>query len=228
MSIRGYYIMSEVRIIKTGDLPGLETTVTELETTVRERVNNGLLPDWEIKYHVEDYGMIEPFSNELVRINEVGEKVISYGLSSYGYDIRLGNKFKIFTNINNAVVDPKADDPKAYVEVESDTIIIPPNSFILAHSLERFKMPDDVLGLVTSKSTYARNGNICIATPLEPGWEGYITLEFANTTPTAIKMYAGEGCAQVLFIKSARCDVSYADRGGKYMNQPAEPVPGKA
>lgn len=198
------------------------------ETNYRLNVQSGLLPDWEISHRSITDGMIEPFVGSLVRVNEQGEKVISYGLSSYGYDIRLGNKFKIFTNVNNAVVDPKQDDPRAYVEVESDTIIIPPNSFILAHSVERFKIPSDVLGLVMSKSTYARNGNVCIATPLEPGWEGYITLEFANTTPTAIKMYAGEGCAQVLFMKSTECDVSYADRGGKYMNQPAEPVTGKA
>lgn len=197
------------------------------ENTIR-RIETGLLPDYEIEMHVEEHGMISPFENKLIREDSEGNKVISYGLSSYGYDIRLGNKFKIFTNVNNAIVDPKQDDPKAYVEVESDTIIIPPNSFILAHSMERFKIPRDVSALVTSKSTYARNGNVCIATPLEAGWEGYVTLEFANTTPTAIKMYAGEGCAQVLFFKSFPCKTSYADRGGKYMNQPAEPVPGKA
>lgn len=153
------------------------------------------------------------------------KKIVSYGLSSYGYDLRCGNKFKIFTNVNSTVIDPKKFDEKSFVEFEGDICIIPPNSFVLCASLERIKMPKDVTGVVLGKSTYARTGISCLATPLEAGWEGYVTLEFANTTPLPAMLYAGEGCCQVLFFKgSIPCEVSYADRGGKYNNQAAGPV----
>lgn len=159
----------------------------------------------------------------------IKEKIISYGTSSYGYDLRCGHKFKIFSNINAAIVDPKGLDPQSFVDVEvqndGDYIIVPPNGFALTYSLEHIKMPKDVTGVVLGKSTYARTGLICIATPLEAGWEGYVTLEFANSTPLPMKLYAGEGCCQVLFHRGAvQCEVSYADRNGKYMNQPAEVV----
>lgn len=152
------------------------------------------------------------------------KKVISFGLSSYGYDFRLGNKFKIFTNVNNSIVDPKNFDTSAFVDFEGDVCIIPPNSFVLASTLEKVNMPRNVTGVVLGKSTYARCGISCLATPLEAGWSGHVTLEFANTTPLPAKLYAGEGCCQVVFYAGEAPLVSYADRGGKYMNQAAEPV----
>lgn len=191
------------------------------------KTSTGLMPDNQITYFAEKEDMIVPFSSELIRVDEDGGNVISYGLSSYGYDVRLGNKFKIFTNVNNSLIDPKNIDVNAFINVEGDYIIIPPNSFILAYSLEKIKMPDHVTGLVLSKSTYARAGINCLATPLEPGWEGHITLEYSNNTNLPVKMYAGEGCCQVLFFAANPCDVTYEDRSGKYMNQPAEPVIGK-
>lgn len=188
----------------------------------------GLMPDNQIRHFALNHNMIEPFTDGLVRESDLGEGIISYGLSSYGYDIRLGNKFKVFTNVNTTVVDPKAIDKTAFIDIETDVIIIPPNSFILAYSLEKIKMPANAAAIVLSKSTYARAGVICLATPLEPEWEGHVTLEFANTTNLPVKMYAGEGCCQILFLASNPCDTTYADRGGKYMHQAAEPVLGKA
>lgn len=196
-------------------------------TSISFETMTGLMPDNQIDYYSVAHNMISPYYGKLIR-EESDKKVISYGLSSYGYDLRLGYKFKIFTNVNNCLVDPKEIDQKAFCEAEGDHIIIPPNSFILAHSLEKITMPPNVTGLVLSKSTYARAGINCLATPLEAGWSGYVTLEFANTTSLPVKMYAGEGCCQVLFFASHECDTTYADRGGKYMNQPAEPVLGKA
>lgn len=187
-----------------------------------------ILADYEIRELCNaDKPMISPFVNGQVRMSDVGDKVISYGLSSYGYDLRLGRNFKIFTNVNNCVIDPKNFSEKSFVDFEGDVCIIPPNSFVLAASAERIIMPDDVVGVVLAKSTYARCGISCLATPLEPGWEGYVTLEFANTTPLPAMLYAGEGSCQVLFFRGNVCEVSYASRQGKYQNQSAGPVTAK-
>jgi dCTP deaminase len=153
------------------------------------------------------------------------DKIVSYGTSSYGYDVRCADEFKIFTNINSTVVDPKNFDEKTFVDFKGDVCIIPPNSFALARTVERMKIPRNVLTVCLGKSTYARCGIIVNVTPFEPEWEGYVTLEFSNTTPLPAKIYANEGCAQVLFFKSDdTCEVSYADRGGKYQGQAAEVV----
>ncbi len=160
-------------------------------------------------------GMIEPFEEKLVR-----EGVISYGVSSYGYDMRVADEFKIFTNINNTIVDPKNFDPKSFVEFKGQACIIPPNSFALARSVEYFRIPRDVLVLCIGKSTYARCGIIVNVTPLEPMWEGFITIEISNTTPLPAKIYANEGIAQLIFLKAEEeCEISYADRKGKYQAQ---------
>ncbi len=175
----------------------------------------GLKSDRWIKKMVEEYRMIEPFCPELVSNGK-----ISYGLSSYGYDVRVDNKFKIFTNINSTIVDPKNFDNKSFVDVESDICIIPPNSFALAKSIEYFRIPRNVIVICIGKSTYARCGIIVNVTPLEPEWEGYITLEISNTTPLPAKIYAGEGLAQLLFFEADEpCEISYADRKGKYNKQ---------
>jgi dCTP deaminase len=153
------------------------------------------------------------------------QKIISYGTSSYGYDVRCADEFKVFTNINSTIVDPKDFDPNSFVNVKGDKCIIPPNSFALARTVEKFKIPRNVLTVCLGKSTYARCGIIVNVTPFEPEWEGYVTLEFSNTTPLPAVIYANEGCAQVLFFESDEvCDVSYKDRGGKYQNQPAEVI----
>ena len=171
-----------------------------------------------IKKMAEENGMIEPFCANQVRVNEAGNKVISYGTSSYGYDIRCANEFKIFTNINSTIVDPKNFDPKNFVEINANYCIIPPNSFALARTVEFFRIPRNVLTVCLGKSTYARCGIIVNVTPFEPEWEGYVTLEFSNTTPLPAKIYANEGVAQVLFFESdEECEISYKDRGGKYM-----------
>ena len=172
------------------------------------------------------HGMIEPFEAEQVRKNQLGHKVISYGTSSYGYDIRCANEFKIFTNINSTIVDPKDFNPKNFVEVHGDECIIPPNSFALARTVEYFRIPRNVLTICLGKSTYARCGIIVNVTPFEPEWEGYVTLEFSNTTPLPAKIYANEGVAQVLFFESDEsCNVSYKDRSGKYMGQVGVTLP---
>ena len=174
--------------------------------------------------------MISPFESSQCRYRKsglgVGEKVISYGLSSFGYDVRIANEFKIFTNVNSSIIDPKDFNPSSFVDFTGDVCIIPPNSFVLARSLEYFNMPNDVTGLVLGKSTYARCGLSCLATPLECGWSGHITLEFANTTPLPAKLYANEGAAQVLFFQgSSPASVTYADRAGKYQNQTGVTLP---
>ncbi|HLS21301.1 MAG TPA: dCTP deaminase [Paenalcaligenes sp.] len=170
-------------------------------------------------------GMIEPFAPEQVREVE-GQRVISFGTSSYGYDVRCAHEFKIFTNINSTIVDPKNFDEKSFVDYEGDVCIIPPNSFALARTMEYFRIPRDVLTICLGKSTYARCGIIVNVTPLEPEWEGYVTLEFSNTTPLPAKIYAGEGCAQMLFIGGhEECEVSYKDRGGKYQGQTGVTLP---
>ena len=171
-------------------------------------------------------GMIEPFEAGQIRTNEDGGKVISYGTSSYGYDVRCANQFKVFTNIHSATVDPKAFDERSFVDVESDYCIIPPNSFALARTVEYFRIPENVLTVCLGKSTYARCGIIVNVTPLEPEWEGHVTLEFSNTTPLPAKIYAGEGACQFLFLKGDRpCETSYKDRLGKYMGQRGVTLP---
>jgi dCTP deaminase len=172
-----------------------------------------------------DTGMIEPFESDQVRRVE-GARVISYGTSSYGYDVRCAGEFKIFTNINSAIVDPKNFDESSFVGVQSDVCIIPPNSFALARTVEYFRIPREVLVICLGKSTYARCGIIVNVTPLEPEWEGHVTLEFSNTTPLPAKIYANEGVAQMLFIGGDEvCETSYADRGGKYQGQRGVTLP---
>lgn len=180
--------------------------------------------NWIRKMALEQ-GMIEPFEEKLITQIE-GRRVISYGLSSYGYDLRVSREFKVFTNVFNAIVDPKAFDERSFVDMEADTCIIPPNSFALARSVEYFRIPREVITICLGKSTYARCGIIVNVTPFEPEWEGHVTLEISNTTPLPAKVYAGEGLAQVLFIKGEElCETSYADRGGKYMKQRGITVP---
>lgn len=169
---------------------------------------------WIKRMALED-GMIEPFEE-----NQVRQGVVSYGLSSYGYDIRVADEFKIFTNVHTAVVDPKHFDPRSFVDFHGDVCIIPPNSFALAKTVEYFRIPRDVLTICVGKSTYARCGLIVNVTPFEPEWEGFVTLEISNTTPLPAKIYANEGIAQVLFFQSDEpCATSYADKKGKYQNQ---------
>ncbi|CCD29281.1 Deoxycytidine triphosphate deaminase (dCTP deaminase) [Candidatus Glomeribacter gigasporarum BEG34] len=182
--------------------------------------------DQWIRRMAHAHGMIEPFEAEQVRVAPNGQKMISYGTSSYGYDIRCADEFKIFTNINSTIVDPKFFDEKSFVDFRGDVCIIPPNSFALARTVEYFRIPRDVLTLCVGKSTYARCGIIVNVTPFEPEWEGYVTLEFSNTTPLPAKIYANEGVAQVLFLESDEvCAVSYQDRGGKYQGQNGVTLP---
>lgn len=166
-------------------------------------------------------GMIEPFNE-----NQVREGVISYGVGSYGFDMRIADEFKIFTNINNTIVDPKNFDPKSFVEFKGDTCIIPPNSFVLGYSVEYFKIPRDVLVICLGKSTYARCGLVVNVTPLEPEWEGHVTIEVSNTTPLPAKIYANEGIAQLIFLGGSEpCQTSYADKAGKYQAQKGITLP---
>ena|ERR1700691_5031699 len=170
-------------------------------------------------------GMIEPFEAGQVRAVE-GQKIISYGTSSYGYDVRCAREFKIFTNINSTIVDPKNFDERSFVDVVGDSCLIPPNSFALARTVEFFRIPRNVLTICLGKSTYARCGVIVNVTPLEPEWEGHVTLEFSNTTPLPARIYANEGVAQMLFFESDEvCQTSYRDRGGKYMGQQGVTLP---
>ena len=170
-------------------------------------------------------GMIEPFAEQQVRRN--GERpVISYGVSSYGYDVRCANEFKVFTNIHSAVVDPKQFNSESFVSRTGDHCVIPPNSFALARTVEYFRIPRNVLTICLGKSTYARCGIIVNVTPLEPEWEGYVTLEFSNTTPLPAKIYANEGVAQMIFFQAEDvCETSYKDRGGKYQGQTGVTLP---
>ena len=178
-----------------------------------------------IRRMAEQARMIEPFAPDLVRTNDTG-RIVSYGTSSYGYDVRVANEFKIFTNINSTIVDPKDFDARNFVDFTGDVCIIPPNSFALARTVEYFRIPRSVLTVCLGKSTYARCGIIVNVTPLEPEWEGHVTLEFSNTTPLPAKIYAGEGCAQVLFFESDEiCETSYRDRGGKYQGQVGVTLP---
>ena len=174
-----------------------------------------------IKRMALDHGMIEPFVEGQVR-----ERVVSYGLSSYGYDIRVADEFKVFTNINTTVIDPKQFDPRSFVDIQSDLCIVPPNSFALARTIEYFRIPRDVLTICLGKSTYARCGIIVNVTPFEPEWEGTVTLEISNTTPLPAKIYANEGIAQVLFFQSDEpCEMSYKDKKGKYQAQVGVTLP---
>ena len=181
----------------------------------------GIMPDSWIREMSLTRGMIEPFIESQKR-----EGVISYGVSSYGYDARVSREFKIFTNVNSAVVDPKNFATDSFVDRETDVCIIPPNSFALARTVEYFRVPRDVLVICLGKSTYARCGIIVNVTPLEPEWEGHVTLEFSNTTPLPAKIYANEGACQFLFLQGNEpCEVSYADRRGKYMRQRGVALP---
>ena len=171
----------------------------------------------------ESHNMIEPFEPQQVRDDG---KVISYGTSSYGYDVRCASEFKVFTNINTTIVDPKNFDEKSFVNINADVCIIPPNSFALARTVEYFRIPRNILGIVSGKSTYARMGIVVNNTVIEPEWEGHITLEFSNTTPLPAKIYANEGVAQLLFLEADEvCEVSYRDRGGKYQGQTGVTLP---
>ncbi len=185
----------------------------------------GIMPDHWIREKSQNEAMIEPFVDGQVRyVND--EKIISYGLSSYGYDARLADEFMIFTNVDNAIVDPKEFNSKSFVERKGDVCVIPPNSFVLCRTVEYFKIPKDALVICLGKSTYARCGLIVNVTPLEPGWEGHVTLEISNTTPLPAKIYANEGVCQFLFFKgSSSCDVTYDARGGKYMGQKGVTLP---
>lgn len=181
----------------------------------------GVKPDNWIQRMALEEGMIEPFVNGQVR-----ENVISYGLSSYGYDIRVTDEFKIFTNVHSAIVDPKHFNPDSFVDYKGDVCIIPPNSFVLARTVEYFRIPRDILTICVGKSTYARCGLIVNVTPFEPEWEGYVTLEISNTTPLPARVYAYEGIAQVIFLSAdGLCDTSYADRKGKYQKQQGIAMP---
>src|SRR5512140_1383791 len=178
-----------------------------------------------IRRMAEQHGMIEPYEPGQVRFID-GHKIVSYGTSSYGYDIRCSDEFKLFTNINSTIVDPKNFDPNSFVDVKSDVCIIPPNSFVLARTLEYFRIPRSVLTICLGKSTYARCGIIVNVTPLEPEWEGHVTLEFSNTTTLPAKIYANEGVAQMLFFGGDEaCEVTYKDRGGKYQGQRGVTLP---
>lgn len=172
------------------------------------------------------HGMIEPYADGQVRMDENGQKLISYGVSSYGYDVRCAREFKVFTNVHSVIVDPKNFDSKSFIDIESDVCIIPPNSFALARTVEYFRIPRNVLTICLGKSTYARCGIIVNVTPLEPEWEGHVTLEFSNTTNLPARIYAGEGVAQMLFFESDEvCETSYKDRGGKYQGQTGVTLP---
>lgn len=181
----------------------------------------GVQPDTWIRQMALEHQMIEPFVDGQVR-----ENVISYGLSSYGYDIRVTDEFKIFTNVYSAIVDPKHFNSSSFVDFKGDVCVIPPNSFVLARTVEYFRIPRDILTICVGKSTYARCGLIVNVTPFEPEWEGYVTLEISNTTPLPAKVYAYEGIAQVIFLAAEEpCSISYADRNGKYQKQQGIAMP---
>jgi dCTP deaminase len=180
----------------------------------------GIKSDRWIRHMSATMNMIEPFEPDLVKTEADGKRVISYGTSSYGYDLRCANEFKIFTNVRGGIVDPKNFDKDCFVDHVGDYVDIPPNGFVLARTVEYLRIPRNTMTICLGKSTYARCGIIANPTPLEPGWVGYVTLEFSNTTPLPARVYANEGCAQVLFFTSPdECATSYADRGGKYQGQ---------
>lgn len=203
------------------------THPTDEENALRKALAMpGIKSDRWIRHMAETQEMIYPFEPHMVRLDNDGKKVISYGTSSYGYDIRCANEFKIFTNVHGGLVDPKNFDDSVFVNHVGDYVDIPPNGFVLARTVEYFKIPRNTLTICLGKSTYARCGIIVNVTPFEPEWEGYVTLEFSNTTPLKARIYANEGCAQVLFFTSSdECITSYADRGGKYQKQTGVVVP---
>lgn len=175
----------------------------------------GVKPDSWIRQMAKEHKMIEPFIDHQVR-----HDVISYGLSSYGYDIRVTDEFKIFTNVHSAIVDPKHFNPDSFIDYKGEVCVIPPNSFVLARTVEYFRIPRNVITICLGKSTYARCGLIVNVTPFEPEWEGYVTMEISNTTPLPARVYANEGIAQVVFMEADEvCEISYADRKGKYQRQ---------
>jgi dCTP deaminase len=186
----------------------------------------GIHADSWIRRQALEHKMIEPFAEAQVRHAADGQRVISYGISSYGYDLRVSDEFKVFTNVFSSVVDPKNFDERSFVDMKTDVCVVPPNSFALARSVEYFRIPRNILTVCLGKSTYARCGIIVNVTPFEPEWEGHVTLEISNTTPLPAKIYAHEGLAQVLFFEANEiCEVSYGDRGGKYMKQTGITVP---
>ena len=204
---------------------GIVRIVPDPSISRGQQVTMSIKSDRWIRRMAADHGMIEPFEPGQVREAD-GRKLVSYGTSSYGYDVRCADDFKIFTNINSAVVDPKHFDPASFVDVQGDSCIIPPNSFALARTVEYFRIPRNVLTICLGKSTYARCGIIVNVTPLEPEWEGHVTLEFSNTTPLPARIYANEGVAQFLFLESdEECETSYKDRGGKYQAQRGVTLP---
>ena len=180
-----------------------------------------------IRKMAQEQGMLDPFVDGQVKKDDSGNGVVSYGLSSYGYDVRCADEFKVFTNSRGStIVDPKDFSPNSFIDVKADSCVIPPNSFALARTVEYLKIPRNVLTICLGKSTYARCGIIVNVTPLEPEWEGHVTLEFSNTTPLPVKIYANEGVAQFLFFESDEvCETSYADRAGKYMKQRGVTIP---
>ncbi len=185
-----------------------------------------VMSDKWIREMATKHGMIEPFIDAQTKKTQKGEGLISFGVSSYGYDARVSDEFKVFTNVDSATVDPKDFSPKSFVDRKTDVCIVPPNSFVLARTVEYFRIPEDVLVICVGKSTYARCGIIVNVTPLEPGWEGHVTLEFSNTTPLPAKIYANEGACQFLFLKGNEpCEISYKSRAGKYMGQKGVTLP---
>ncbi len=179
-----------------------------------------------IRQKAEQEKMIEPFAEGQVRFTEGEKRAVSFGISSYGYDLRITDEFKVFTNVYNTIVDPKNFSEDSFVDICADECIIPPNSFALARSVEYFRIPRDTLVICLGKSTYARCGIIVNVTPLEPEWEGHVTIEISNTTPLPAKVYANEGIAQLIFFEAAElCETSYSDRGGKYMGQRGITIP---
>jgi dCTP deaminase len=183
-----------------------------------------ILSDNEIAELANSKQMISPFSEKLINTID-NQKIISYGLSSYGYDARVAEEYKIFTNINSQIIDPKNFSSENFIDKNGEFCIIPPNSFTLARTIEYFKIPEDILVICVGKSTYARCGIIVNVTPLEPGWEGYVTLEFSNTTPLPAKIYTGEGVCQFIFLKGTPCKTSYSKRNGKYQGQTGVTLP---
>ena len=195
--------------------PKLSEIAEHIQSTGR------ILVDWEIREYVKKYQMLDPFEERLKR-----DGVISYGLSSMGYDIRVTDEFKVFTNLKQAVVDPKQFNPDSFIDFKGEVCVVPPNSFALARSIEYFRMPRSVLGICLGKSSYARCGIVVNITPLEPGWEGHLTIEISNTTPLPARIYSFEGIAQVLFFEAGSLpEVSYADRKGKYQGQQGITLP---
>ena len=191
------------------------------ETSDSVQATGRILVDWEIREYVKQHRMLDPFEERLKR-----DGVISYGLSSMGYDIRVTDEYKIFTNVKQAVVDPKQFNPDSFIDFKGAACVIPPNSFTLARSVEYFRMPRSVLGICLGKSSYARCGIVVNITPLEPGWEGHLTIEISNTTPLPARIYSHEGIAQVLFFEAGSLpEVSYADRKGKYQAQQGITLP---